>query len=718
MGKSPADLVNPYIGTLPHLLQTTRPEVMLPHCYPKIFPHFDTNSDYYCNEIVKGFPIGSLLVLPGAEGAEMRECFYNTLDHSREDCRPYYNRIELEEHDIVAEYTVTEHSYAYRFTNAARLALLFNENCEVALKSDGRIYAHMAPGGEGGRRARRSLPNEYVVLASSAPLKEVLRDGGMAVFEFESAGSGQDGAGGGAGVTLAGALSYVSFAKAEEIFDKELAGRAFDSLKDSAFAVWDKFLSRFKIEGNTEDMQTVFYTAVYRSFQRMVNYGEYGQFYSGYDKQVHDGEYFYANDNTWDTFRSMHPLQLLVEPGRQADILNSYIMMYKQTGLMPNVPGVNGDMPVMIGFHSAALFADAAACGLDLDYETAYEGLRKNATEQSILPWACNLGLTDLDRCYLENGYFPALKKGEEETYAEVNKFERRQSVAVTLEHCYDDWCVAQLAKKLGKTSDYEMFMKRADNYKKSYNAQIGFMAPRDIDGAWVDFDPMWGGGQGGRDYFTENNAWTYAWSVFHDFIGYRGLLGGAKAMEKKLDELFTEGVRNENGQTMSKYTYMALFPDATGLMGQFAMGNEPDFHIPYVYNYCGAAWKTQKRIRDCMDIWFTNSPTGICGDEDGGAMSSFLVFSAMGFYPVCPGSGEYMIGSPLFDKIELTLQGGAVFKVIAEGAGCGARYVQSATLNGEPYNKASLKHADVAKGGELVLVMGRRPNREWGTEI
>ena len=702
---SPADLVNPYIGTLPHLLQTTRPEVYLPHCYPKACPHFDENSDYYCNETVKGFPIGSLLILPGTRSATAAEEFYNTIDHSREECRPYYSRIELEENDIAAEYTVAEHSYAYRFGGAARLALIMPDGASAALDG-GALRVHI-PGEGGGRAAWRRPDNEYILLSSDTKFKEIANGPGMAVYEFEKC-----------DFEIFGAISYISFEKAAEISDRELKGKSFDDLKEYAFGVWDRFLSRFKITGNTPDKQIAFYTAVYRSFQRMVNYGEYGQFYSGYDKRVHCGDFFYANDNTWDTFRSMHPLQLLIEPERQEEILKSYIMMYEQTGLMPTVPGLNGDMPVMIGFHAAALFADAAAKGLDLDYEKAYEGIQKNAAEQSMIPWLCNHGLTELDECYLEKGYFPGLRPGEKETVAAVNAFEKRQSVAVTLEHCYDDWCAAQLAMKLGKAADYEMFMRRAAHYKDSYNKEIGFMMPRDADGNWIECDPMWGGGQGGRDYYTENNAWTYNWSVFHDVPGYAELMGGDKAMERKLDELFTTGVKDKNGRPIIKYTYMAQFPDATGLMGQFSMGNEPDFHIPYIYNYCKAPWKTQKRIRDLMDIWFTNSPTGMCGDEDGGAMSSFFVFSALGFYPLCPGKDEYMIGSPLFDRAEIALPGGKTFAVSAEGAGGGARYIQSAALNGRNHNSAVLKHADIAAGGELTLVMGRRPNKNWGIDM
>ena len=507
------------------------------------------------------------------------------------------------------------------------------------------------------------------------------------------------------------AVSYLSFEKAEQSLAQELEGRSLESVTDAARDMWDQLLGKVHVRGNTCDKQVVFYTALYRAFQRMTDYAEHGAYW-GYDGKAHEGDFFYTGDGLWDTFRCMHPLQLLLDPGRQAGILDSYNLMYRQSGLMPSFPAFGGDAPIMIGFHAAPLFLDGLVKGLPADYRTAYEGIRKNAMEQSMLPWRCNTPATALDRCYAQNGFFPALKKGEAESEPAVHGFERRQAVSVTLEHAYDDWCAARLALHLGYEEDYRLFSRRALNYRNVFHPGLGLMAPRSADGAWVEgFDPIWSGGPGGRDYFTENNAWTYTWSVLHDPLGLAELMGGRDAAAAKLDEMFSLGFPGGAG---SKRGYLSQFPDATGLMGQFAMGNEPSFHIPYLYDYFGCAWKAQKRLRDMMDIWFTNSPTGICGDEDGGAMSSWFVFSALGFYPVCPGKPEYAIGTPLFDTAQIRLEGGKAFTVESPGAGEGKRYIQAAFLNGAALEKPFLSHADILAGGTLRLIMGERPNKRW----
>jgi predicted alpha-1,2-mannosidase len=289
--------------------------------------------------------------------------------------------------------------------------------------------------------------------------------------------------------------------------------------------------------------------------------------------------------------------------------------------------------------------------------------------------------------------------------------FERRQAVSVTLEHSFDDWCAAKLAKSLGKEEDYNYFMKRSHNWKNLYHESLGLFAPKDIDGNWVeDFDPMYGGGQGGRDYFTENNGYTWQWGVLHDPQGLFEKMGGKVEAEEKLDTLFRKGTGGNN----NKYVYMGQFPDSTGLMGQFCMGNEPSFHIPYLYDYLGTPWKVQKRLRDLMDIWYFNSPIGISGDEDEGTLSGWLVFSALGFFPVCPGDGRYAIGTPLFDKASIKLSSGKTFTITSLGAGEGKRYIQSAGLNGKPLAEPFLTHEQLAAGGELTLVMGDAPKMKW----
>ncbi len=293
-----------------------------------------------------------------------------------------------------------------------------------------------------------------------------------------------------------------------------------------------------------------------------------------------------------------------------------------------------------------------------------------------------------------------------------VDGFEKRQAVALTLEHSYDDWCLAQLAKALGKNDDYDYFLKRSKNYRNVFNPETGFFAPKMANGKWVEpFDPQLSGGTGSRSYFAENNAWTWNFSVQQDIPDLIHLLGGKEAFVKRLDALFNEPTH------ISKWQFMGQFPDATGLNGMFVAGNEPSFHIPYLYNYAGQPWKTQRRIREIMDMWFDDRPLGIPGDEDGGALCSWYVFSAMGFYPVTPGSGMYAIGSPFFSSVRIQVPDGKTFSVAAKNCSKKNKYIQSATLNGKELNSPFIRHTDIIQGGKLQLVMGDRPNKSWGTE-
>lgn len=679
-----ADYVNPYVGTISHMLKSTVPEVMLPYGMARSTPLMEDCGDYYCNDRVEGYPLGSAYGMPGRDGD-----FANTLDHSRETFRCYSLHAELEEHGLIAESTVTQHVYLHRFTGANQLRLSFAGGTAEICGSVIRIQLPV--------RGTFRPVQEYVSIKPDCPIEVLSRKEDELVLAVPAA------------VECRGAVSLISFESAEKSLALESDGKSFEEICGEALKIWDKQLAKIQVHGNTEEKKTVFYTALYRAFQRTTDYTEHGRYFSSYDNQVHEGT-FYTGDGLWDSFRCMHPLQLLVDTERHKDILESYNRMYRQSGLMPSFPGVDGDLPIMIGFHAASLFADAMAKGIEADYETAYEGIRKNATEQSMMPWRCDREAGKEDRCYWEKGFFPALAKGEKEDSPAAHPFERRQAIAVTLEHAYDDWCLSRLAKALGKDEDAELFARRAQNYRNLYCEEIGLMAPKSIDGAWVaDFDPKFAGGMGGRDYTAENNTWTYTWSVFHDPAGLAELMGGPEKAVEKLDQLFREGFHGDK----SKFVYLGQFPDSTGLMGQFAMGNEPSFHIPYLYDYFGAAWKAQKKLRDLMDIWFTDSPTGICGDEDGGAMSSWLVFSALGFYPVCPGKPEYAMGTPLFDSAEIHMENGQTLRIISTGAGDGQRYIQSAVLNGKVLETPFLTHEQVTTGGVLELIMGRAPVRE-----
>jgi predicted alpha-1,2-mannosidase len=355
------------------------------------------------------------------------------------------------------------------------------------------------------------------------------------------------------------------------------------------------------------------------------------------------------------------------------------------------------------------MFLDGYRKGIrDFNVGKAYEGMYKNGTQATMLPWR-NGPKTELDDIYLSKGYFPALKPGETETNATVHSFEKRQAVAVTLGGSYDDWAVAQLAKDLGKQNDYNLFSKRATNYKNVWNKQAQLFMPKDKQGNWIQIDPKFDGGKGGRDYYDENNGWTYLWQVQQDVQGLMQLMGGKTAFEQKLDQLFREPLGR------SKSDMWHTFPDATGLVGQYSMGNEPSFHIPYLYNFTNSPWKTQKRIRFLLDLWFKDNVFGIPGDEDGGGMSAFVVFSSMGFYPVTPGLPVYTIGSPVFSKVRIQLTNGKQFQLTAKNCTEKNKYIQSARLNGKALQTPWFTHEQLVAGGHLELEMGPKPNKEWG---
>ncbi|WP_199141155.1 GH92 family glycosyl hydrolase [Pedobacter sp. ASV12] len=507
-------------------------------------------------------------------------------------------------------------------------------------------------------------------------------------------------------------ISFISKAQAKENLNREIADWDRAKLQSKATAAWNKVLSQVNVKGGTTAQKRVFYTSLYRSYERMVDINEYGKYYSAYDHQVHRSDRpFFVDNWLWDTYIALEPLQTILNPKMEGDKLNSYVQMYEQSGWMPSFALVFGDNPCMTGNHAAAWFLDSYQKGVrGFDLQKAYEGIKKNSLEATLLPWK-NGKATVLDTFYAEKGYMPALKPGEKETVAAVHGFEKRQSVSVTLENSFDDWCLAQLASKSGNEADRALFLKRAANYKNVFREDKGFVWPKDSDGNWIEpFDPKFSGGQGGREYFTENNAYTYNWDVKHDLDGLFQLMGGRAKAEEKLDDLFRASLGR------SKYNLWYTFPDATGLVGQFVMGNEPSFHIPYLYNYLGAPWKTQKRIRMLMDTWYTDNLFGIPGDEDGGGMTAFVVFSMMGFFPVTPGVPVYSIGSPTFNEMSIRLDNGKTFTVLAKNNSASNKYIQSATLNGKVLNRSWFTHQELTNGGVLTLQMGSLPNKTWGS--
>ena len=715
--------VDPNIGGVAPLLTTKNPTVHRPHSMVRVFPVTKPGlNDRYLSDKIYGFALnmpayrnGHVTELMPVSGRLIisRNDYASLYDHDQEEVHPWYHKVLLEDSNIEADWTTTERAVIYRFKYNSK------DSNNVIIRS--------------GRKANFKVIGNNVVLGWEE--SEKTRQYFYAEFSqsFDKSGSFVSGdikaeseiAGNGIGlyvgfkatenpIEVRIGISYIDEKQAAANLHKEMQDKSFESVKDESYKIWANELGKIKVEGGTEREKRIFYTSLYRSMERMVNISEDGRYFSGYDKKIHDdgGRPFFVDDWLWDTYRSLHPLMLILNPSQQADMVESYTRMYEQSGWMPGFPQFYGDFPAMIGFHSAALIWDTFQKGVtNFSIEKAYEGLKKNATQGTMLPWRTG-PMCSLDSFYLKNGWYPALPEDSTESISIVNGFEKRQAVALTLEHSYDDWCLAQLAKALGKSDDYDYFMKRAKNYRNVFNPATGFMAPKMANGKWVEpFDPQLSGGVGSRSYYAENNAWTWNFSVQQDIPDLINLLGGNDSFVKRVDALFNEPTH------ISKWQFMGQFPDATGLNGMFVTGNEPSFHIPYLYNYAGQPWKTQRRIREIMDMWFDDRPLGIPGDEDGGGLCSWYVFSAMGFYPVTPGSGEYAIGSPFFKSIKIQLPNGESFTVLAKDCSKKNKYIQSATLNGEELNRPFISHSDIANGGELQLVMGDRPNKNWGSK-
>jgi len=688
------EYVDPTIGNVSILLVPTRPAVYLPNSMVRVYPMradaLDDRIESFPLTISSHRQLELFSIMPGADGAPAA--------YDQEKTTPYYYSTRFDESLIQAEFTATERCGYFRFTFPGGKAAVVLAN---------RIAGTLQPqpgnaiGGEesfSGMKAyvygEFSVPVQFTSESLAGRSRIVASAPGRQRLEFRYG------------------ISFISVDQARANLRHEIPVWGFDAVKQAGRARWNRTLGQIAVEGGTEAQKRVFYTALYRCFERMVNITEDGRYYSGFDHQVHeDKRPFYVDNWLWDTFRALEPLQTLLNPDMQADKIQSYVRMYQQSGIMPTFNTVAGDLPCMNGNHSAPWIADAWFKGVrNFDLQTAYEGMRKRSLASTLLPW--RLGpKTPLDDFYNVHGYLPALRPGEQETEPLVDAFEKRQPIPVTLENSFDDWNIAQLARQLNKPVDEQLFLGRAANYKNLYRADKALMWPKDSAGNWIEpMDPKWDGGIGGRDYYDENNGYTYQWDVIHDFNGLIALMGGTARAEANLDQLFREPLGR------ARYEFLAKFPDSTSMAGQFSMGNEPSLAIPYIYNRLGAPWKTQKRVRMLLESFFPDSLQGIPGDEDGGGMSAFVVFSMMGFYPVTPGIPTYDIGSPVFNRVTIHLKNGKDFVLVAQNNSHDNKYVRSIQLNGKPLNQVWFRHADIANGATLELTMGDTPNTMLGT--
>lgn len=723
--KQPVDYVSPNIGSVGQLLTPTLPFVQVPHGMARLAPVTTPGiQDRYLADKIFGFSpgVGMVMVSTGDVSTKLAD-YASDFDHDFETATPYFYAADLQTWSSRAEFTATRQAALYRFTLAAsphaHVVISLGPGSELtvagpnAVQGSQRIIGTVSTAVDLSKETRLYFYAEfakpfgsYQTWQSGELTHETsVRGDHIGFVTTQATTAGEQ-------VEVRVGISYISTEQAQRNLHRDTEGKSFEAIKVRTRGLWSDALGKVNTTGGTQRQRTIFYTALWRSLGRMTDITEDGRYFSGFDHTVHDadGHDFYVDDGLWDTFRSMHPLQLLLDGHRQEDMVRSYLRMYQQSGWLPSFPSVAGEQAVMIGHHADQLILDTYVKGYrDFDLPLAYEAMRKSATEATMLPWS-RTGLTSLDQVYFEKGFFPALAWSEKETVPEVTG-ERRQAVSVTLESAYDDWAVAEFAKALGKRQDADYFSGLANNYKNVWNPAIGFMAPKSADGHWVDhFDPKLGGKQGGRDYTTEVNSWLYSFSVQHDPEGLIRLMGGRDAFNARLDQLFLEQYGT------SKFQFLAQFPDATGLVGLYAQGNEPSFHVPYLYDFSGQPWKAQKRIRQLLDVWYGDGPLGIPGDDDGGETSSWYVLSALGFYPECPGSPVYEIGSPIFDRSSITMGNGKVFTVLANHVSAQNKYIQSATLNNKLWSKPWFSHADIADGGTLVLEMGAHPNVTWGS--
>ncbi|HTB85420.1 MAG TPA: GH92 family glycosyl hydrolase [Candidatus Sulfotelmatobacter sp.] len=702
--------VTPSIGGQGFMLEPTRPTVSLPNSMVRVYPVRKDQLD----DQIRSFPLtiishrlGELFWIMPSDGKP--DAWNRAQTYDQETETPYYYATRFDDSLIRTEFSPTARCGDFRFTfpSGKPVVLLANRReGDLTANADGSVSGYEQFSGES--RLSSDEMRAFVYGEFSAPVNVEKSNSGKGSRLTVSAAD--------AGKTLEFryGISFISVEQAKTNLKKEISNRNFYSIKDAARARWNEVLGQIQVEGGTPAQKRVFYTALYRCCERMVNISEDGRYYSAFDNQVHeDPRPFYVDNWLWDTYRALEPLQTLLNPEMEADKAQSYVRMYEQSGWLPVFAVLWGNHECMTGNHAAPWFADLWAKEVtNFDLATGYAGVKKNSLEGTWLPWRRG-PKTSLDDFLSEHGYMPGLKPDEVETDTNVHPRERRQAISVTLAQSYDDWCAAQLARDLGKGDDEQLFLKKAADYKNVFRADKGHMWPKDAEGNWIEpFDSGWSGGQGGRDYTTENNGYTYDWDVQHDLSGLIELMGGRANAEAKLDQLFREGLGR------SKYEFWAKFPDASGLVGQFSMGNEPSLHIPYIYNYLGVPWKTQKHVRMLIDTWFTDTTLGMPGDEDGGGMSAFVVFSMIGLYPVTPGVPIYDLCSPVFDRVTIKLHNGKKFTIVCRDNSADNKYIQSIKLDGHDQTKVWLKHSDIVNGGKLELQMGNTPNQELGSKL
>lgn len=716
---SPVEYVNPFIGTAGH--GHTYPGATVPFGMLQVSPDngissWDWCSGYhYSDSIIIGFShlhlsgtgIGDLAdirLMPINKKVDLTkevksrdDLPYKSLySHEKEIASAGYYSVYLKDHNVNVELTSNLRTGFHKYTflkndiQSVIIDLGFAINWDKSIASKIKIVDANTISGYRHSTGWAKNQKVFFVAKFSKPIEkfELVNDGNyktavttvegeksFAQLYFKPENSQE--------LLVKVAVSSVSEENALENLTKDEVN--FETVRNEATEAWSKNLSKITIETDDEDLKTIFYTALYHTQIAPVTFSDVNGEFRKENDEIAKAENFtaYSTLSLWDTFRAQQPLLTILEPAKVADIINSMLSYYETNKILPVWTLYGNETNTMTGYHSISVIAEAYVKGVKgFDIKKAYDAMKTTMMQDE-------RGLNH----YKKYGYIPHNLLDE--------------SVTITLEYAYNDWCVAQIAKELGKVEDYTYFMNRSKAYEHLFDAKTGFMRGKNDKGtAWKEpFDPKYSAHRVYAEY-TEGNAWQHSWFVLHDVENLIKMHGGNEKFSTKLEQLFTES---------SEITGEDVSADISGLIGQYAHGNEPSHHIAYMFNYANKPWKTQYWVREILKTQYNTSPEGLSGNEDCGQMSAWYVFSAIGLYSFNPASGEYQIGSPIFKSSTIKISENTLFTIKAENVSDENRYIQSATLNGKDFNRTTILHKELMQGGTLQFVMGKTPNKNWG---
>lgn len=707
------DYVDPFIGTDFH--GHTFPGATTPFGMVQLSPDnpvsgWDWSSGYhYSSDTLAGFShthlsgtgIGDLLdvsVLPiidfNSENDFQPSDFYTSYSHNQEAASPGYYTVKLG-NGVNVELTATTrtgfHRYDFPKNEDAHLMfdLGFHQNYDAPYSTviekvtDNTVQGYRHSNGWARNQklyfyAEFSAPvkshvlfniNNTPVEGNKAESRDVTKKGVKAVFGFGVLNQP---------LTLKVGISSSSIEGAANNLKHEIASKSFDNVREEAAQKWEDVLAKVEVECKSESKLRTFYTAMYHAHIAPNTYSDVDGTYTGIDgnQQQNKEAVNYYTFSLWDTYRASHPLFTILQAPKVNDFMEAFLMQYNESGLLPVWSLWGNETNCMIGYHAIPVIVDAYLKGLIKEalVEPLYEAMLSSA----------NQSIRQTPE-FIKYGYIPSDLAGN--------------SVSKSLEYAYDDWCIAQMAKAMGRNDDYTTFSKRAEAYRALYNNDSKLMQPKLKNGEWKEFNPF---DAGYANDYTEANAFQYTWYVPHNIPDLMQLMGGANEFEIMLDSIFD--MEPEVGE------HAAL--DVSGFIGQYVHGNEPSHHIAYLFNYSGSPYKTQEKVNQIMNEMYTDQPDGLCGNEDCGQMSSWYIFSAMGIYPVNPATGKYDFGKPAFPYMKISA-GDKPFEIVAHDISDDNTYIQKIVLNGADYNKGYILHNDIITGGKLEFFMGKEPNKK-----